>query len=461
MDTFTENQRKIYKIAKDYLQKNPHFTINELILVCKKNSNLPKNEISKILEKFIRKKIFVPGSRLTSETVLKNKTRLQIYNYLSVNPGLNFNQILNLFKIGPFAGHWHLEMLKKFGFIKERKFAIYKVFFHKDIPADKELIIFLLRNPNVFNIYLCLIKNPCTPNDLSKILDLHYSTIQYHLKKMQHNKLIIANDDKTYSINSGFQDFLTQHYDWTVPRELNKKIEEYIEPKRPVPSPQEEIVKVLREGDYLGGPVHYKVVVQNYTKLTISKIDIMITATSQYTWDHKVKSIDYLVPGETRGVDFILTPLTCGKSQIYATVAYTDGFGHPQTLLVPPKEIQIKCPLVAPKKVLKDQIDDWKQDLLKGSSSIQFKALSPKQIFEIAYNQIKTLNLSEVLLDEENFLCIFSGLIKDTSQKILLEAKVPPNTLTLDVWTNNLKHSTGLLANIRNQIDLAFQGYLG
>ena len=115
VNELTDNQRQIYLVAKNYLHKNPNFTFHELFTICKKTNSIPDTEIISIIEKFIQRKIFVPGSRLTKDNVLKNELRNNLYDLISKNPGLNFSQIINRFKIGPNSGRWHLEMLKKFG----------------------------------------------------------------------------------------------------------------------------------------------------------------------------------------------------------------------------------------------------------------------------------------------------------------------------------------------------------
>ena len=456
-DKFTENQRIIFEIAKEYLQKHPNFTREELFSVCKRSCKLSVKEIMEILDNFIRKKVFVAGSRLTRENVLKNEIRHQIYDYISKNPGINFTQILNYFKIGPYEGRWHLEMLKRFELIREQNFEKYHVYFHKDFPNDKELIVFSLRNQSIYKIYSCLRDQPFKLTDLTNFLELHHSTVQYHLQKLQNVNLIKKNPENLYSVNMEFLHFLEQYYNFTLSPDLRTKINAYLETKKPAVLPTEEEIKVLREYDYFGGNIRYKVAVQNTTKMTVSKIDIMLTATSQYTLDEKVKTIDYLVPGETRGVEFILTPLQCGKSQVYATVAYSDGFGKPQSVIVQPKEVWIKCPLVSPQKVMENQITEWKRNLLKGTSMIQFESLSPKQFFEIVHNQITALDLAEVIYNDETFQCTFSGLAKVTSTKILVEALIESDTLVLDVWAEDMKQATGFLAYLRNLINVALE----
>ncbi len=452
LNELTEFQRKIYQIAKDYLQKYPNFTLNELFLACKRDNSLSDSEIYRIIETFIEKKIFVPGSRLTKDNILKNELRYKLYQLISKNPGINFSQIINHFKIGPNSGSWHLEMLKKFGLICERKFANYKIYFHQFFPEEKQLPIFLLRNPNSFNIYLCLKNQYCSISDLAKILDLHYSTVQYHVDKLHKSDLIISTDNKTYTTNPEFDKFLIRYYDFSLPPELENAIELYISERDPDFPTSKEDLEVDCDFDYDGGTICFKINLQNKAKMTISKIDIMITTSTQYSISEKVKTIDFLLPDESQDAKFFLIPLVCGKSQVYATISYTNSWGFPRTFIVPPREIGIKCPLVVPSKAKIEEIDTWKTNLPRGTSSIQLAEFSPLQVFETAYKKIKELNLAEIHYDETNNSCTFTGLTKIDSKKIVIEVKLPPKTLTIDVWTNDMRDATGILAFLRNHI---------
>lgn len=187
-----------------------------------------------ILEKFIRKKIFVPGSRLTRETVLNNMKRSEIYQLITALPGLNLSQILSHLNLGQRLGYWHLRVLKKFEFIRERKIMKYNLYFHHDFPRGKESIIFFLRNSNAFRIYLCLKVHPLNTNMLSKILEVHYTTVQYHLNHLEQNELVFVKEDKTYSIIRERVSFVKQYYDLTIPRELKEKIEGHLKKRRAV-----------------------------------------------------------------------------------------------------------------------------------------------------------------------------------------------------------------------------------
>lgn len=218
-ETLTSPQLQIFEIVQAYLNKNPFFVIDDLYVICKKNTKIPENEIYSILNGFIKKKLIVDGSKLTRDNILKNPIRSEIYNFISKNPALNFTQILKKFNLHSYTARWHLEMLKKFGFIRQKKIKIFNVFFTQDFPENKELIVYSLRNPNALKIFLCLQYTPLNSNNLARILNLNYSTIQYHIQELIQHKLIISIGNK-FSINSDFTNFLKQFYDLTIPKEV-------------------------------------------------------------------------------------------------------------------------------------------------------------------------------------------------------------------------------------------------
>ena len=239
-ETLTPNQQKVYEIVKEYLRKNPFFTLDDLSRVCKRNTSLPENEINSILAQFVYKRVIIDGSKLTKDIILENEIRKGIYDFISKNPALNFTQILKKFNIGSYAARWHLEMLRKFGFIRQKKIKIYNVYFNNNFPEPKEEITFSLRNQNAFKIYLCLKQIPLNSNNLAQILNLNYSTIQYHVKDLSQNKLIITNGSNQFKVNPEFTDFLQQFYDLTIPQELIQHCDELSEGKGKV-SPQPDI----------------------------------------------------------------------------------------------------------------------------------------------------------------------------------------------------------------------------
>ncbi len=215
-------------------------------------------------------------------------------------------------------------------------------------------------------------------------------------------------------------------------------------------------VLVKREFDYVGGNVRFKVVVDNTSDKLISDINVVINPTTQFSTEERVKSLNFLKPGESRGLDFILTPLDCGKSNLYGTVSYIDFQGEPCSAAIEPKEIQIKCPLVQPEKIAREKIENLKKILQKSSWEIEF-LLSAKQAYKIIREQISTLDVTEIFNDPEKFLSEWSGLAKVTEQELIISAFIQENKINIEVYSEDIKQSTGLLAYIKNNIKLAIE----
>jgi len=227
-ETLTANQKVIYKIIRDFVYKKPQFTIDELFLTCKRNSDLTTDTIALTIDNFIRKKIIVPGSRLTSETVLTNERRAKMYRYIEANPGVNFNQIVTYFNIGNQVGYLHLVLLEKFGLIRKRKFKIFNLYFPHIFPHAKEVQVFLLRNPNILKIYQCLKYHPLNPHVIAKILEINYTTVRYHIDEMCRHSILIK-DSNIFSLNPVQLVFLEKYFTVNLPQKQQDKIDQYLD----------------------------------------------------------------------------------------------------------------------------------------------------------------------------------------------------------------------------------------
>ena len=398
----------------------------------------------------------VEGSRLIKQEILNNKTRWQLFEYINKNPGFHFSHLITVVGIGSHAGRWHLKILEKFGYIRTKKITRYSVYFSKDFPESRDEMIFLLRNENAKKIVELIISNPeINASQIDQYVGLKYSTVHYYLSKLVKSNLLEAipeNKIVKYRIKEMDYIFLEKFFDFEDKKiAIFKKLEEKVE----ISDVSKGNINVLREFDYVGGDIRFKIAVQNQTEFSISKIHVMINSTEQYLVDDKVKTIDVLSPNESRGVDFMLTPLTCGKSSIYATISYSDYKGTPQSLTVKPKDVWIKCPLVTPKHVAMNEVLTWKKELLNGTSSIEYSNIPDTQAFKIALDQISALDLSQIDLDQTNKSATYSGVAKVTNNKIIVEINLFNQKINLNVWTSELKQATGFIAYIRNLIKMA------
>lgn len=219
------------------------------------------------------------------------------------------------------------------------------------------------------------------------------------------------------------------------------------------PAPGE--VQVLREYDYVGGEIRFKVAIRNNTETAITNITVLLNVTEQYTIESLTKKVPFLAPGESRGVDFMLMPMACGQSKVFGTVSYSDAFGEPQSITIKPKDIAIKCPLVIPETSTRKEIDSWLKKQLKSTCSVELGKNSREQGFKVANEQISALDLHNLFVDDVKLTSEFLGIAKVTQNKILVRATALEDKVQIDVFTDDMKSATGILAYIRNLIQIS------
>ncbi|MHA1269331.1 MAG: hypothetical protein ACTSPY_06040 [Candidatus Helarchaeota archaeon] len=212
---------------------------------------------------------------------------------------------------------------------------------------------------------------------------------------------------------------------------------------------------IKRDYDYVGGDVRFKVVVRNITKMPITDITVMLNVGGQYIVKEPSKKVEALMPGETRGVDFMLTPITCGISKIMGIVSYYDPFDELHSITIRPKEIRIKCPLVIPADATNSEIIEWQKTLLKGYSTIEYKNLSPSQVFDIICDQISSLDLKLISKNDQELISTYAGITKISNSKLIIVAQIIKNKIKIATWTASLKEATGFIAYLKNLIHIA------
>lgn len=230
-----------------------------------------------------------------------------------------------------------------------------------------------------------------------------------------------------------------------VPGPLKEEVEE--------PTPGK--VQVVREYDYIGGEIRFKVAIRNLTQTAITNITVLLNVTEQYTIESLTKQIPYLAPNESRGVDFMLTPMACGQSKVFGTVSYSDAFGEPHSVTVKPKDISIKCPLVVPEDSTREEIDEWLKSQLKSSCAVDIGNIPRHQAFNIANEQIAALDLHNVFRDDETLVAEYLGVAKVTQNKVLIRSTAMPDNVEINVFTDDMKSATGILAYVRNLIQIS------
>ncbi|MHA1649582.1 MAG: hypothetical protein ACTSYB_05255 [Candidatus Helarchaeota archaeon] len=474
-------ERDILQIALELIKSKKTITLQKLYYLAKKKSKESSEAISSAIYQLTLKKYIIPGTKMTKNQVLLNEKRNKIYGYIIDRPGCHLNEIKQFMNIKGQLIKWHLLILEKFGYIYSQKYLKYLNFFPYNFKRNLIIPYLSLKHPLSYKILLTLMKHPLIHlNNLKELMHENFTSLKYQLEKLIDSgvvKIQYIHDIKFYYVNEellmALQTYLKiseeelelflirQKERFLRKDDISKLTVEAKMPPIKEPSEKEELVKeqirILREYDYVGGDIRFKIAVQNISNIILSEINVTLIPSTQYEIDEKVKSIPILKPGESRGIDFKLTPLTCGRSQVYGSVSYVDAFGNPSTITIRPKEIWIKCPLVVPKKQEISTLEELKSNLSKGSAIINFQDMPASETFQLVREQISALDLSEVTSDPLQYSVVYAGMAKVTSNDLIIEAQIKPNQIVINVWTNDMKQATGFLAYLKNMIVLSLK----
>ncbi|MFX1453089.1 MAG: winged helix-turn-helix transcriptional regulator, partial [Promethearchaeota archaeon] len=455
-------EEDILKIAEQFASKNKRLNIRKLQLAAKSQLNYSVIEISQAIYNLILNKLIFPEKKLNISNVLSNKKRKNILDFINENPGSHLRELRDKLNLNPKVANWHLKVLENFGMVYRKQYLKYRTYFPSNFKKGVEEPLLALKNENSLLIFKKIFNLPNLDLDkLKGIVDLEPKMIKYHLERLISSGII--KKEKNFYIVAKDKLEPIQKY---IKVELKEEIEPEIPVRAPIPikTPTitkppplkeeiKELINVKREYDYVGGGIRFKIAVQNISNTVITDINVVLVPTSQYEIPERVKVVDILKPGESRGIDFDLIPLTCGSSKVFGSVSYIDPFGNPHTATVTPKEIQIKCPLVQPK--ILTEIELLKTQLQKSSAKIPFK-IDNNLAFDIIIDQISALDLSEINIDKAQFLALYSGIAKVTADNMIIESTIKNHDAILTVWTKDLKQATGFLAYLKNLIQMAF-----
>ena len=181
----------VLEFIHEYLDKNRNFNSKKIIpflnsRFAKSSININVNGIKAILSRLVGKNIIVEGSKLIKDDVLLNTNRNDIYDFILHNPGIYFNKIVNELKLSIPVVEWHLNILKKFDFIRIEKINSHEAYFDIKVKSQDKLIIHLLSREKCKQIvdYLKLNNEGISKYQLSEELGMHPNTITKYVNKL-------------------------------------------------------------------------------------------------------------------------------------------------------------------------------------------------------------------------------------------------------------------------------------
>lgn len=190
-------RKEIISIVKTFLESNNSFKLSTIIPyinahLSKRGIDVNHAGIKKVLQSLLKQKIIVKGSKLTKKDILRNKKRRRIYQHIRENPGIIYNKLLTGLDISNYEVYWHLNMLKKFGFVQMGKVQGHTTFYAIDSPPNDLKVEFLKNRKSSKKILDYLRKNNIgvTKTQISEDLSMHFNTVVKYLKLLEDSELI-------------------------------------------------------------------------------------------------------------------------------------------------------------------------------------------------------------------------------------------------------------------------------
>ncbi len=233
--------------------------------------------------------------------------------------------------------------------------------------------------------------------------------------------------------------------------------------KEPVTHEDQGNIEVLRDYDFVGGQVRFKVVVRNHSNMAINNVKVILDAPTSYKLKNPLINIPVIEAGNSRGVDFYIEPKECGISNISGTVIYKNAKGEQRTIPIRPKEVQIKCPLVCTDLSTIEDCQLAIQTLPNDARAFLIADLDPRLAFRAGIRALKSFETNMVTsyeggnaLKEYEAEAWFCAEAKVTGGRIITRIYVSAASQSLEVrvWCNNPGQLTGFLAKV---IEILFE----
>ena len=129
---------------------------------------------------------------MEKEKIFELETRRKIYKYILKYPGLHLQELIRRLNLPNGTLRYHLRYLEKRNLIKSKPEDGYVRFYiTNNIGNDQKKIFHILRQEVPRNIILYLLLLGCASQiEISKSLEKHPKTIEFHLKKLLNKGII-------------------------------------------------------------------------------------------------------------------------------------------------------------------------------------------------------------------------------------------------------------------------------
>ncbi|MHA1264292.1 MAG: hypothetical protein ACTSRS_03575 [Candidatus Helarchaeota archaeon] len=232
-------------------------------------------------------------------------------------------------------------------------------------------------------------------------------------------------------------------------------------------SAESETIEALRDFDYVGGQVRFKVAIRNTSKFVITNIGVELDIPSEFKLvrilpevclddlNRGLAKIDKLMPGSSQGIDFYLEPVACGMGVIAGIVKYLDAEGNYKSISIKKRDVAIKCPLIfSPEEANIAMIRNLMANLSKDFRRWALPTTPPESfsllhdlITQFEINHIQAFQISGDPYQMESW---YYTRAKTTNHQIAIKVDVSEltNTIDLTIGCENMAELTGILAKI-------------
>ncbi|NVM30078.1 MAG: hypothetical protein HWN65_14640 [Candidatus Helarchaeota archaeon] len=226
-------------------------------------------------------------------------------------------------------------------------------------------------------------------------------------------------------------------------------------------------IEAVRDFDYVGGQVRFKIAVRNKSELVVTNIGVDLDIPPEFQLirilpeasvdDLKrgLSKIDKLMPNSSQGIDYYLEPVACGTGAVAGLVKYQDAQGTYGSIPVKPREIAIKCPLIFTpeeaniamiRNLTKNLTSDYRRWALPTNPPDSFTFLHDL-VNQFEVNHIQAFQISGDPYKVESW---YYTRTKTTNHPIAIQIVVSEQTNTIDltIACEDMSELTGLLAKM-------------
>ena len=233
----------------------------------------------------------------------------------------------------------------------------------------------------------------------------------------------------------------------------------------------ENILNIIREYEFIGGQIRFKVGIINNTKMPLTNFKISFDLPKALKWimhepnDYERKGDDIYIPkigiNEKTVISLYLEPINCMESPINAVISFFDAKDQLQVEAMEPKIISITCPLFFTKEEANLARVKSIQKTLKHRDKKVFPISNPEKSMLIFTSILSIIGKHDIKLVNKEFSdksqfgeAWFYGTTKVKKHRHILYVLFDggKKILELEISADNEGEITACLAEIGNDI---------